>query len=80
MKKSYNKPIITFQSLAVPSVSIASSCLYISTNNAEYVCPIIDEEAGWTLFTDYDNCNEVVDDPSEICYDIPLDGRNIFQS
>lgn len=80
MKKSYTKPIITFQSLAVTTPSIASGCLYISTNNAQYMCPIIDEEAGWTLFTDWDYCNMVVDDPSEICYDIPYDNNNVFQS
>ncbi len=79
MKKSYIKPIITFESLAV-AANVSSGCALLSTNSAEYMCPVIDEESGWTLFSDYANCMLVPGPDDTICYDIPLANSNVFSS
>lgn len=79
MKKPYNKPTITFESLAL-STNIAAGCALISTNSAEYVCPVIDEESGWTIFSDKTVCMMIPKPGDTICYDIPLANSNIFES
>ncbi len=79
MKKSYTKPAITFESLAV-SANVASGCSLLATNSAEYVCPVMDEESGWTLFSDYVMCMMVPSPGDQICYDIPLASSNVFSS
>ena len=79
MKKSYIKPTITFESLAVSS-SVAAGCALISTNTAEYMCPVIDEESGWTIFSDNAVCMFMPGPGDTICYDIPLANSNIFES
>ena len=79
MKKSYMKPKITFESLAV-SANVASGCALISTNNAEYLCPVTDEESGWTIFSDYSLCMMVPGPNDTICYDIPFANSNVFES
>ena len=79
MKKAYNKPIITFESLAM-STNVSSGCTLLGTINADYVCPVIDEESGWTLFSDYANCMYVPGPNDTICYDIPLANSSVFSS
>lgn len=79
LKKKYNKPIITFESLAL-STNIAAGCAFISTNSAEYICPVIDEESGWTIFSDKAVCMMTPKPGDTICYDIPLANSNIFES
>lgn len=79
MKKSYMKPIVTFESLAISS-RIASGCALISTDSAEMVCPVVDEEAGWMVFADANNCEMSFDVYDQICYDIPIDSGKVFQS
>lgn len=79
MKKSYIKPAIAFESLDM-SANVASGCSLLATNSAQYVCAVIDEEAGWTLFSDYVNCMMVPSPGDQICYDIPLASSNVFSS
>lgn len=79
MKKSYIKPAITFESLVI-TANVSSGCYLIGTNNAEYVCPVIDEEAGWTIFSDPANCIFIPGKNDTICYDIPLANGNVFSS
>jgi hypothetical protein len=79
LKKPYNKPTITFESLAL-STNIAAGCAYISTNSAEYICPVIDEESGWTIFSDRAVCMMTPKPGDTICYDIPFENSNIFES
>ena len=79
MKKSYIKPTITFECLAV-SANIASGCAFISTNSAEYICPVTDEESGWTIFSNNAMCMIVPGPGDTICYDIPLANSNVFES
>ena len=79
MKKPYIKPIITFERLDV-SNNIATGCAFISTNLAQYVCPAVDEESGWTIFSDNRICKMVPGAGDTICYDIPFANMNIFES
>lgn len=79
MKKSYIKPAIAFESLIV-TANVSSGCSLLGTNSAEYVCPVIDEESGWTIFSDEINCMFMPGDNDTICYDIPIANSNIFMS
>ena len=79
MKKAYNKPIITFESLAI-TANDSSGCYLLGTNSAEYECPVIDEESGWTIFSNNASCMFVPGPNDTICYDIPLANSNVFSS
>ena len=79
MKKSYIKPAINFESLAV-SANISSGCSLLGTNSAAYVCPVIDEESGGTLFSDFTLCMIPPGSNDTICYDIPLANSHVFSS
>ena len=79
MKKSYMKPAIAFESLTI-TANVSSGCTLLATNNAEYVCPVIDEEAGWTLFSNYANCMYIPNKDDTICYDIPIANGSVFSS
>lgn len=79
MKKSYMKPTIAFESLSV-TANVASGCAFLSTNSAEYTCPIVDEESGWTIFSDYAVCMMVPESNDQVCYDIPIANSNVFSS
>ncbi len=79
MKKSYIKPAITFESLAV-SANVSSGCSLLGTNSAEYQCPVIDEESGWTIFSNNTICMIMPEPDDTICYDIPLANSNVFSS
>ena len=79
MKKSYEKPVITFECLAVSS-NLATGCAFLSTNSAEYTCPVIDEESGWTIFSNYELCMMTPGPGDTICYDVPLANSNVFES
>ena len=79
MKKSYMKPTIAFESLAV-SANVSSGCAFLSTNSAAYICPVVDEEAGWTIFSDYALCIMVPESNDQVCYDIPIINSNVFSS
>lgn len=79
LKKAYNKPVIMFESLAM-SANVSAGCTLLGTVNADYVCPVIDEESGWTLFSNYANCMYVPGPNDTICYDIPLANSSVFSS
>lgn len=79
MKKPYIKPAIAFESLAI-TANVSSGCTLLATNSAEYTCPVIDEEAGWTIFSDYTLCMVTPTPDDTICYDIPLTNNSVFTS
>ena len=79
MKKSYTKPAIAFESLAI-TANVSSGCTLIGTNSADYVCPVIDEESGWSLFSNYANCMYIPGPNDTICYDIPIANGSVFSS
>lgn len=79
MKKSYIKPVLTFENLAI-SANVASGCALISTTPVEYTCPVFDPESGWTIFSDFSVCMIDLQHGDTICYDIPLANANVFSS
>lgn len=79
MKKLYMKPILTFESLAV-SANVSYGCALISTTPAEYACPVLDPESGWTIFSDFSVCMMNLRPGDTICYDVPLANANVFSS
>lgn len=75
MSKHYSKPIIGFQSLAV-STGIASSC-EMTTNSAEYICPVsVKEWNDATILTN--DCD--MEMAEELCYHVPVEDNNVFSS
>ena len=62
------------------SANVTSGCTLLGTVNADYVCPVIDEESGWTLFSNYANCMYIPGKDDTICYDIPLANSSVFSS
>ena len=74
--KHYSKPEIMFESFEL-SENIAS-CELISTENARYSCPVIDDESGWTIFTS--RCSQSPADGEQICYEVPFEAFNVYKS
>ncbi len=79
MKKSYMKPLITFEALSLSS-GISSGCALSSTNSAEYMCPVVDEESGWTVFADNAVCMMIAGPNDRYCYHVPVENYNVFES
>ena len=79
MKKSYMKPVLTFENLAI-SANVASGCALLCTTPVEYTCPVLDPESGWTIFSDPTVCFWDLQPGDTICYDIPLVDANVFSS
>lgn len=76
MKKTYQKPAISFQSLAV-STDLSAGCAY-EVNFAEFVCPVLIPDWGMTVFTERD-CD--MSNPDDfICYHVPTASFNVFGS
>lgn len=73
------KPILTFESLTL-STNVASGCSLLSSNHAQYVCPVTDAESGWTLFSDDAVCVITPEPGDQICYDIPIANSHVFSS
>ena len=78
MKKTYSKPQIVFDSFEL-SQSIAAGCEVI-TNQAQGVCPLIDDESGWTLLADTSCKKTPPTGTDEICYDVPAESYNVYSS
>ena len=79
MKKNYEKPQIRFESFEL-SQNISANCDWIS-NQAEYVCPVVDPE--WDDITIFMAAPCDTDTPlgdDGICYDVPTSDTNIFSS
>lgn len=79
MKKLYTKPMITFETLSLSS-NISSGCAMNGTNSAEYICPVLNEETGWTIFSDNSVCMMVPGPNDTVCYHVPFANINIFDS
>lgn len=81
MKKSYVKPQIAYESFQL-STSIAAGCALLSTNAAQYVCPVEDPESGFMIFAETNAlCDTTpVGGNDSICYDIPVANWNVLSS
>lgn len=79
MKKNYVSPVIVFDSFEIAE-NIAS-CSIISSPQGKYECPVTDEETGLTIFSDKLNgCIDTSMSNGNICYDVPVEGWNVFIS
>ena len=76
MRKSYIKPSISFEKLSL-STDLSAGCS-LNVSFAEFVCPVMIEEWGETVFTQ-NNCDWSNDD-LYVCYHVPTAGTNIFGS
>lgn len=78
MKKSYVKPLISFEPLALSS-ALSTGCSF-NVSFAEFVCPVeIPEWGGETVFSEQVNCDWSNDD-YYICYHVPTITTNVFGS
>ena len=78
MKKQYIKPNISFDCFKL-SESISAGCELLGSNSAQYVCPVLDEESGWTIFTNQCEYGPPNGNDS-ICYHVPFANSNVFLS
>ncbi len=80
MKKAYTKPEIIFDSFELTE-SIAAGCSYITSNMAPYECAVLDKEFGFTLFSDYNNCDSTPPGGNDsICYHVPTADYSVYTS
>ena len=84
MKKKYMKPEVMFESFTL-STNIAGDCGWTegivpvdNKTGCGYVDPA--DKQGYVIFTS--NCNTTDDDGlyNGICYDVPVEGMQIFNS
>lgn len=81
MKKAYTTPEIIFDSFEL-TANIAAGCAFISSNHDPYICPVLDEELGYTIFTDYTNgCASTPPGGNDsICYHVPTADYSVYTS
>ncbi len=81
MKKHYQAPEILFEDFALSS-SIAGSCGFIVNNSSKYVCAFYDEREEKYVFTaDIGACSTKNEDGQNgICYHVPVDTSDLFNS
>lgn len=78
MKKTYIKPDITFESMAL-STDISAGCAMLSMQ-APNACPVFYPEWGMTLLTE-GMCEAYPPGATDyICYHVPIADNNVFES
>ena len=79
MKKVYAKPVIIFESFSL-SQSIAS-CEVKTNTPAKMQCSYGEDDFGIPIFLSGINaCKSTVQDGDTVCYDVPVDNNNLFNS
>ena len=76
MAKPYSKPSIAFQPLTM-GMDLSAGCAFKSLF-AEFICPIMIEEWGETIFTE--NVCDWSNDDFYVCYHVPTATLNVFGS
>lgn len=76
--KNYKKPEIMFECFELAE-NIAMCELLDQGTSGRYECPIIDDESGWTVFTET-NCSQAPANGEQICYEVPFEDYNVFVS
>ncbi len=80
MKKKYIKPDVVFESFELTS-AVAADCSVIGSPSAAYVCPVVDDELGITIFTSTSGCQYSAPGVNDrVCYDVPFAGLTVFES
>lgn len=77
-KMAYMKPAFQFHQIPLVTGG-GTGCAYLSTQ-AEYVCPVYDEDWGMTIFGDGAGSEcEIVSD-GNVCYSVPVADYNVYNS
>ena len=81
MKKTYTKPEISFESFLM-STNIAGNCDTIVDNSTKGICAYITRTNLHVFTSKISGCTtrEDDDDYNGICYHVPLDDKNLFNS
>ena len=80
MKKAYMKPQIVFDSFVLTE-DIAAGCTLLNSNMQPYVCAVLDQELGFTIFSDYEFCDSTPPGGNDtVCYHVPTADWNVFSS
>lgn len=82
MKKVYEKPAVVFENFTL-NTAIAGSCEFIVNNSTKYICAYYDEREGKHVFTsEIMACTTKQEEGSNngICYHVPVDTHNLFNS
>ena len=83
MKKTYNKPVIVFESFTM-STNIASGCENPTNLPSQNDCGIELEGVGMVFATGMTGCSDFPiskdDSFNGICYHVPTEGNNLFTS
>lgn len=80
MKKAYTAPEIVFDSFEL-TANIAAGCAFITSKHDPYACPILDEEFGYTIFTDFGICDSTPPGGNDsICYHVPTADFSVYTS
>lgn len=80
MKKTYISPQIMFDSFELTD-NIASGCAFLNSNIQPYVCPVLEKEWGYTIFSDLTICDSTPTGGNDsICYHIPVADSNVYTS
>lgn len=76
--KSYSKPEIIFDCFELAE-NIASCALLDSGESGRYQCAVMIPDAGISIFN-LANCAMQPGEGDQICYEVPMEGFNVFVS
>lgn len=76
--KSYSKPEIMFDCFELAE-NIAACAVLDTNEHARYSCPVTIPDLNLTIFAN-DECNILPADGPQICYEVPMEGFNVFVS
>ncbi len=78
-KMSYSKPAFAFH--AIPLVVGGGTGCSLSATQAEYVCPVVDEDLGISIFSSTPTpCDYAPADGGGVCYTVPIEDLNVYNS
>ena len=78
-KMGYSKPAFAFH--AIPLVVGGGTGCSLSATSAAYVCPVLDEDLGITIFAaDNQDCDYSPADGVNVCYTVPIEDLNVYSS
>ncbi len=81
MKKTYNSPLIEFESFEL-AANITAGCELLLVNSTEGVCPVsVTEWGGMTFISGNYGCDRTPPGGEDtICYHVPTADNNVFNS
>lgn len=76
-KLAYMKP--AFQFHQIPLVTGAGTGCYYRATHDDYVCPVLDEDLGVTIFSSRPTCQRTTGG-GNVCYNVPVADYNVYNS